>query len=118
MKPSNHLIDHDSSLEGDALWDSLDQNPQHQPSPNFVQNTVRAARLSKGEHKSWAALFTKPAFALSGVTAALVLGFSLFTNQEAPVADTGSEWYNAALLSAAGDAPELFSDTELVAMIF
>ncbi len=147
MKPNSSQ--HDHHAEQDAVWDLLNQASSAEPSPSFVQNTVRAARLSAPTPSRWQQLLTHPAL-IAPSCAALVFGAILFwpasdapsladhsepsslvqTPVEAPQstptpeitptpsADTEQTWLDTQLLATACTQPELFSDSELVALIF
>ncbi len=120
--------DHDPTLEGDTLWETLAKSPSLDAPANFVQNTMRAARLSQESTRtSWRNLFIKPTLAFGGAIAVIAIGaFVIFgsgnDNSPAVAASTTvtneSDWLNEALISTAIEKPDLFTDAEIVAMIF
>jgi len=65
-KAHQPLPDHDAELENDAVWSLLEQGTQAEPSPQFTQNTLRAARLQNEKTTTswWQKIFTpKPIIA-------------------------------------------------------
>ena len=124
-----HDTPHDDAWENDAVWKLLDQSPPHTPSPRFVDDTVRAARLSGIALPWWKCL--GPHFGVltltgGAVAAALALVLTVIqpTGSEHTPATSHSE--NAAhieeiaeteTLIAAIDHMDQFSDTELVSLI-
>jgi len=126
ISQKNH--DHDPALEDDTLWETLAKSPSRNAPANFAQNTMRAARLSQESTRaSWRNLLIKPTLAFGGAIAVIAIGaFVLFEpgndNSPAEVASTTgnneSDWLNEALISTAIEKPDLFTDAEIVAMIF
>ena len=50
----NHLPpDFDDELDGDAVWNLIDQSSTLEPSGSFTQDTLRRARLEESEKTSW-----------------------------------------------------------------
>ena len=120
---SKNAPDYDESVEGDALWDMLGNAPQTAASPTFVQNTVRAARLSQAETTPlWKKLMI-PAIA-APTLAVVVIGLFLSqpSNEPSSLAQQdhaeSADWLDNALLASAAERPELFSDEELVSLVF
>lgn len=125
---NNHLPDPENDTD-DAVWDLLAQAPPQQASPTFAQNVLRARRLSEEKKGfSWKAFFTSSAIALPVCAALVLFGIIFFkpaSNDSTPevvenimeevIEDT---WLDDALLATALEEPELFTDEELVAMIF
>lgn len=130
MDKSQHISpDFDPSLEDDQLWDVLGNASSAAPSETFVQNTVRAARLSEDRKPSVLSLLAKPVFAAGGLIALIAIIATIhFTSQpgnsgntianpdDAPAQE--ADWLEQDLLSVAAEDPELFSDEEIVAMVF
>lgn len=128
---NNHFPDLENEAD-DAVWDLLAQAPPQPASPTFTQDVLRARRLSEEEKGfSWKALFTSPALALPVCAALVLFGIILFkpaSVEKSPVvAETviiqaneveEDTWLDEALLATALEEPELFTDEELVAMIF
>lgn len=122
-------LNSDDSLENDAVWKLLDQAPLRSPSPRFVDDTVRAARLAGQAEPWWKRLFTPaPLAGLAGATAALVLSVislsgpapgpdSLTTAFETDHAAAIQEIAVTETLIAAADHLDDFSDNELVCLI-
>ena len=128
MKSSQHnSSNHDPSQEEDQLWELLGKSAPIQAPTNFVQNTVRAARLSQEPARpsilSW---LTKPIVTLCAATALIVITAMVTlpsdTETSAPrigsTANTDADWLNEAMLTTATEDPNLFSESELVALIF
>jgi len=128
--PQHISSDFDPSLEDDQLWDVLGKTSSTEAPSNFVQNTVRAARLSNEEPKrtkifSW---LTKPAFTLGGLTAVVAITLFFLNQQSGDETFTDlssgsnesveSDWLQQDMLTAAVEDPELFSDEEIVALVF
>lgn len=120
-----HDTSDDNAFENDAVWKLLDQAPPASPSGRFVDDTVRAARLSRAE-QPW----TKRAWALAtfstgllGATAAIVMSLFVNTDHQLPTVATShqaeeiQEIAETETLIAAADHLDQFSDTELVTLI-
>lgn len=119
----------ESADENDALWDLLGKAPAQRASGSFTQNVLRANRLAMEEKPpSWWSFFSRPAFSLTAL-AVVVTGVLFFLNTDAgkisesiadaPVEDSAQEaWMEEALLETALEQPDLFTDEELVTMIF
>lgn len=121
----------DFSDEQDPVWNLLDQASSHEASPRFTDDVLRAARLADQEkfHFSW------PIFATFGASfaALTVAGVVLFSAEKpqsqiaaAPQMEDVSEeafasldeQLGAELLSLAADSPSLFSDEEIIDLLF
>lgn len=118
------------SIDQDPVWDLLRQAPRRAASPRFVDDVVRAARLT-GQEQPWWRRYALP-LSLGGLTTAAtaVIVAMLLANQ--PISTTPSEVVIAppaeslevlddivrseALLVAA-ENPSRFSDAELVSLI-
>ena len=139
MKPnhSNHdLPDFDADLEQDAVWNLLGESTPADPSPRFVQDTLRKVRLDEAapEKAVWwkSLLFSKPLIGITGAALAAVAVFvSLPTTQDSPetitnttpevIDDWQSDLHDAVaveLLSSAAEDPTLFTDEEIVALLY
>ena len=132
----NHLPpDFDDELDGDTVWNLIDQSSTLEPSGSFTQDTLRRARLEESEKTSWWQKIFSPAglVSLSGTAiAALALMVALkadptpvtpspVTNNEPAPTEEWSELEDqlaSALLVTASEDPSLFSDEELVALLF
>ena len=122
-------IQSDASWETDAVWKLLDQAPPVAAGPRFVDNTVRAARLTNQRRSWWKRLLSPaPLAGLAVATAAVVIAaVSLLTpapqsaNQsalaDAKQAAAIQDIAETETLIAAADHLEDFSDTELVSLI-
>lgn len=117
----------DDSWESDAVWKLLDQAPAPQANSRFVDDTLRAVRLSGDVKPWWSRLLSPlPLTGLAGATAALV--FSLVGPSKEPV-KTGTvaldspqavaiqDIAETETLIAAADQLDNFSDRELVSLI-
>lgn len=115
----------------DPLWDLLRQAPRRQAGPRFVDDTVRAARLS-GRGDSWWKRLWLPV-SLGGLatagTAALAV-FLILRQPDVPVnpvvvhppaaaesLDVLDDIVRAEALSVAAEFPSRFTDAELVSLI-
>lgn len=114
--------------EKDAVWELLDQSPTLTPPSRFLDNTVRAARLSTQTSPAWWTRVMAPApiSSLTGAIAALALAFSFLnqpdsrTTQDTPSSDNTAhieEIAETETLIAAIDHMDDFSDMELVSLI-
>ena len=123
--------------ERDALWALLGESKQVQPGSRFVDDTLRRIRLEDGRKAGgWMSFFKSPLGALASagglVTACLILAFTLVPDQTPkeqiaeqdtvveeiePLDELGEELEDE-LLSLALDSPSLFSDDELIELIF
>ncbi len=116
----------DDSWESDAVWKLLDQAPPQKAGARFVENTLRAARLTAEIKPWWSRLFSPvPLAGIAGATAALVFTLIGPTQESArTLAAVDSQQAFAiqeiaeteTLIAAAGQL-ENFSDTELVSLI-
>ena len=120
----------DDSWESDAVWKLLDQAQPLTPGARFVDDTVRAAKLSQPDKSWWSKLFAPmPLAALAGATAAVAFGLISIPgpgpaepSQTAVVIDSQhavdiQEIAETETLIAATDRLDDFSDTELVSLI-
>ncbi len=129
----NHLSDFDEELDGDAIWNLVDKASVNQPSPTFVQDTLRRARLAEPEKTSWCQKLLSPVGLLGASSAAIACVALIFTLNSEPAAVTPEivkqstptqEWSEledalaSELLVSASEDPSLFSDAELVALLF
>lgn len=117
-------------LENDPLWDLLRESPAAEPSPWFVDDVVRAARLQPARKSWWERLRLPLAF---GTLAAATAAVALVVLPGAPpaaapttVADQAAdpapfaaleETLRTEVLVAAAEHPDSFSDAELVALL-
>jgi hypothetical protein len=120
---------HDETWENDAVWKLLDQSPAPAPSPRFVDDTVRAARLAGIALPWWKCLGPHvglTSLAGGAAVAALTIIFTLFQPTAPDISPVISHFENAAhiedvaeteTLIAAMDHMDQFSDTELVSLI-
>lgn len=116
----------DTSWESDAVWKLLDQAPPQKASARFVDDTLRAARLTADIKPWWSRLFSPvPLAGIAGATAALVFTFVGPTQEptrtlaaaDSPQAVAIQEIAETETLIAAADQLENFSDNELVSLI-
>ena len=121
--------DHDPKLEDDVIWETLSKSPTQKASSAFTQNTVRAARLSQDATTSnWHRIFSSPTVAIGAITAVVTIsaifllgGDNQHSLQLAGTSDTTTsqaDWLNEALINTAIEEPDLFTDTEVIAMVF
>lgn len=129
--------DFDEQLEQDALWELLDHSSQSHPSPTFVQDTVRIARLeadcSQNTTSWWRTFFSPKLLVGSTVLACGAVALMISLGPSAPSASpqlttdanpTSQEWTEledtlaSELLAGATEDPSLLSDEEIVALIF
>ena len=119
--------------ENDALWSLLKEASPQKASPAFTQNVLREARLSTNEKNSPFKRPFKPSIFVSSVALAVLLiglisfntllpdqdvSISQVTTENTIAEDTVATWIDDTLLTAAIENPELFSEEEIVAMIF
>ena len=133
--PKTQLPDHDAGLENDAVWNLLDHGSTSGPSPAFVQNTLRRARLESVDLPWWKKLSARRIWALSltsagSIAAAVALIVSLQHNpapapqvvvKPDPAPAPLTELENALaseLLTDAAEDPSLLSDQEIVALLY
>ena len=121
----------DDSWESDAVWKLLDQAQPLTPGARFVDDTVRAAKLSQPEKAWWSKLFAPiPLAALAGATAAVAFGLISIPGSHPSGSSQGDvavvdsqhavdiqEIAETETLIAATDRLDDFSDTELVSLI-
>ncbi len=125
-----HDTSHEDAWENDAVWKLLDQSPAPTPSPRFVDDTVRAARLAGIALPWWKCLLGPhvglKSLAGGAVAAAVALVFTLFQPSGSEPTPVITHSANAAhieeiaeteTLIAAMDHMDAFSDTELVSLI-
>ena len=132
----NHLPpDFDDELDGDAVWNLIDQSSSLEPSGSFTQDTLRRSRLEEtGKSSWWQKIFTP--IGLVSISGTAVAAIALMVALKAdptpvtppPIADhkpaPTEEWSEledqlaSALLVTASEDPSLFSDEELVALLF
>lgn len=117
-------------IDQDPVWDLLRQTPRKEASPRFVDDVVRAARLS-GQEKPWWKRFALP-LSLGGLTTAATAAIIAMAIMKQPTGVTSPEVVvtpaaeslevlddivrSEALLVAA-EYPSEFSDAELVSLI-
>jgi len=133
--PNNQLPDFDSELESDAIWDVLADATPGEPSPRFLQGTLRRARLEPGSQPWWKPLRPRKIWTASlatlGTAAALIALIISRPSDPTPVKQTTStsttapaQWSEledalaSAVLAEAAENPSLFSDQELVALLY
>lgn len=135
--PNHNLPDFDDELENDAVWNLLEEATPSNPSSRFAQDTLRKIRLEGdtdlGKSPWWKSIFSvKPLIGMAGAAiAAVAIIVSLPSEPEspAPIADNNPEavddWQKdlddavaSELLSSAAEDPSLFSDEEIVALLY
>lgn len=121
------------------LWNLLEEGSAREASPLFSRNVVREIRLENekpAKKESFWQAFFRPQVLLAGGLAALLLIASILWNPSAnqnssnladttpsesiplKVASSLESSLESELLLAAADSPELFSDEEVIAMLF
>ena len=125
--------DFDEKLDGDAVWNLVDQASSLQPSATFVQDTLRRARLESAEKVNWWQKIFSPVGLLGASSAALAVIALVFTLNSDPTPATPEvvvqpeateEWTEledalaSELLVSVSEDPSLFSDAELLALLF
>ncbi len=137
MKPNHQNTppsDFDAELENDAVWNLLDDATAANPSPRFVQDTLRRVRLEVVEQKSpwWKALFApKPLIGVAGAALAAIAIVISLPSSPAPSDekivdntevtddfDQLEDTFATELLSGAAEDPTLLSDEEIVALLY
>lgn len=133
----NHQIPEEFELSQDKeLWELLGQNPTPKAPPLLSRNILREIRLGENALAApsfWKNLLT-PRLLIPGALAALALTAALTwnssndaktiakesLNEPLPVAVATSleDSLESELLLAAADTPNLFSDEEVIAMLF
>lgn len=126
---NRHPHQPDESWENDAVWKLLDASPPATASPRFVDDTVRAARLT-GQPAAWWSRFLAPPPLAGLATAAAACAIAVLALQN----DTPASRHTVdaadsnafaeiqeiaeteALLSAVDDL-DRYSDVELVSLI-
>lgn len=124
--------DFDEELDGDTVWDLLENSPTSEAPATFVQDTLRRARLEADSAKPWWQALLSPKLIL-GTTVAACAAFTLVISLDDPapqaepsLADdpTAEEWNELEdavaneLLVGVTEDPSLLSDEEIVALIF
>ncbi len=116
----------------DPVWDLLRQAPRRQAGPRFVDDTVRATRLSGANEPWWRRLWIP--LSLGGLATAGTAAVALFMISqrpqvpmppevvEAPPSRTESldvldDFVRSETLSIAAEYPSEFTDAELVSLI-
>lgn len=117
----------DDAGENDAVWKLLDHSSTLTPSPRFIDDTVRAARLSGQPAPWWKSLMAPaPITGLTATVATLALIFTLLQPASETPDPVITHSQNTALIEeiaetetliAAVDHMDQFSDTELVCLI-
>lgn len=124
--------DHD--LDRDPVWDLVDQSAPRQAGPLFSRNVMREIRVAEQPSVPWwkRLLASRPLMASSLAAAAAVAillavnpdkdttGSGVTNNDPAsvPVAEQLDENLNQELLIAAAEDPSLFSDEQLLALLY
>lgn len=133
--PIHKLPDFDSELESDAIWNVLAEATELEPSPAFLQDTLRRARLEPASLPWWKSLTPRriwtASFATLGTAAAVVALIISFPSDPTPVERTTSveptapaQWTEledalaSEVLTEAAENPAMFSDQEIVALLY
>lgn len=116
----------------DPVWDLLRQVPRRDAGPRFVDDTVRAARLSTAAEPWWRRLWVPLSLGGLATAGTAALAVFLITQQpESPEAvpivdvtppateslDVLDDLARTEALSVAADYPAQFTDAELVSLI-
>lgn len=124
MSANNH---HDR--DNDPVWNLVDQASTAKASPLFARNVMREIRLGASAPASWWQRLLTPvpltAGALAAAAAFAILvsiprpDASIATVPDAPTASPAVEFdLDRSLLIAAAEDPSLFSDEELLALLY
>ena len=124
-------------LSGDPeLWEFLGKNTSQEASPLFSRNILREIRIETVNKPTFWQNFLRPRHlaptALATLATVTILLWNPFQQQEktsltntkhsevipAEVASTIESTLEAELLVAAADSPDLFSDEEVISMLF
>lgn len=124
------------SWEKDPVWKLVDQAPAPQARPAFAQDVLRQVRQLEAEPATpwWKKLLAPAPLSAGALAAAAVVAILIsvdFTPTGAPSLTNGGEVPDTApvlseidhavseqLLMAAAEDPDLFSDEELLAMLY
>jgi hypothetical protein len=129
MNSGDHDLDHD------PVWDVVDQARPQDAGPLFSRNVMREIRLSEQETRSWwKGLFGPKPLAFGGLAAAAAFAILLSWNPGSTPSTPGladddpaptevqlaelDEELNQELLIAAAEDPSLFSDEQLLALLY
>ncbi len=134
MKSPLHS-DHDPKLDDDTVWGLINQTPAQKASPTFIQDTLRRARLESQETPQawWKQLFSAKPLAGITATAFAIVYFGIFfastkmgSKEITQSPETSSdeleilveEALASELLLTASEDQSLFSDEEILALLF
>lgn len=127
---------HQEDWEADPVWNLVDQAEAPQAGPAFTQDVMRKVRQLEGEPARpwWKSLFAPVPLAAGALAAAAVLTFAIYFSpdpESSSVAKNGTsaqqgdavasaidEEVDQQLLIVAVEDPTLFSDEELLAMLY
>ncbi|MEJ6581157.1 MAG: hypothetical protein QNL33_19065 [Akkermansiaceae bacterium] len=133
--PNSKLPDFDSELENDAIWDVLAEATPGEAPPRFLQDTLRRARLEPAARPGWRSLGIRGIWTASlttlGTAAAVVALIISLPSDPTPVEQTTStqttaptQWLEledalaSEVLTEAAENPAMFSDQEIVALLY
>ena len=132
--PIQKLPDFDPDLESDAIWNTLAEATDLEPSPAFLQNTLRRVRLEADSRPWWKSLTPRrvwtASFAALGTAPAVVALMISSPSDPTPVeratsVETApSQWTEledalaSEVLTEAAENPAMFSDQEIVALLY
>ena len=115
--------------ENDPVWRLLDQAPPPEPGPLFVRNVLREVRLAEAACRPWwqGLLAPKP-LAAGALGAAALAALVIWTSPTPQTAETPEPEPAATnpvealleeeLLLTAAEDPSVFSDEQLVALLY
>jgi hypothetical protein len=125
---------HDHDLDHDPVWDLVDRAHPQEASPLFSRNVMREIRLA--EHSPapwWKRLLTSRPLIASSLAAAAAVSILVSVNGPGPTDNPGlagvtpapdtplaelHDELNQELLKAAAEDPSLFSDEQLLALLY
>lgn len=120
---------HQHDRDQDPVWSLVDQASTTKASPLFARNVMREIRLDAATPAPWWTRFLTPVPLTAGALAAAAAFAILVAVQgpdpapapvtDAPVATPATEFdLDRSLLIAAAEDPSLFSDEELLALLY
>ncbi|NNM30555.1 MAG: hypothetical protein HKO57_13630 [Akkermansiaceae bacterium] len=118
-------------MEHDAVWQLVDQARPPEAGPTFVSNVMREIRLAGDAPGPWWKRLLAPVPLTAGALAAaaavaIMVSVNMGSAPDSPLTDAGADAALADLASdldkelliTAAENPDLFSDAELLAMLY
>lgn len=125
---------HDHDLDHDPVWDLVDRAQPQEASPLFSRNVMREIRLAEhGPAPWWKRLLTSRPLIASSLAAATAVAILVSVKGSGPADNSGladlppaldtplaelHDELNQELLMAAAEDPSLFSDEQLLALLY